>query len=143
MSGGRLDYVFLSEDIINGGWLKTAHQHRRYPSDHRPVIVKLQPPDAPEPGPKRWRFPNHLLGLESATEQLKSSLQQAAADLRQRQPATNPAEQWEQLKKVVQQETTQLERQLRRHRDAECRRLRQQVAAARGLNRRVGDQQSL
>jgi exonuclease III len=64
VSGGRLDYVFLSEDIVNGGWLKAACQHRRYPSDHRPVIVKLQPPDAPDPGPRRWRFPNHLLGLE-------------------------------------------------------------------------------
>jgi exonuclease III len=143
MSGGRLDYVFLSEDIINGGWLKAAHQHRRYPSDHRPVIVKLQPPDAPEPGPRRWRFPNHLLGIESAKEQLKRSLQQAAADLQQRRPALNPAEQWDQLKQFVQQEAKQLERQLSAHREADRRRLRQQVAAARRLNRRVGDPQSL
>ena len=55
VSGGRLDYVFLSDALVNGGWLKAAHQHRRFPSDHRPVIVKLQPPDTPEPGPRRWR----------------------------------------------------------------------------------------
>jgi hypothetical protein len=70
-------------------------------------------------------------------------LQQAAADLQQRRPVLNPAEQWEQLKQVVQRETATLERQLRRHRDKECRRLRQQVAAARGLSRSLGDQQSL
>ena len=83
VSGGRLDYVFLSDALVNGGWLKAAHQHRRFPSDHRPVIVKLQPPDTPEPGPRRWRFPNHLLGNQAATEQLKSTLQQAVADLQE------------------------------------------------------------
>ena len=143
MSGGRLDYVFLSEDIVNGGWLKGAHQHRRYPSDHRPVIVKLQPPDAPEPGPRRWRFPNHLLGIESAKEQLQRNLQQAAADLQQRRPALNPAEQWEQLKQIAKQEAKQLQRQLSDHREDQRRRLRQQVAVARGLTHRVGDPQSL
>ena len=65
MSGGRLDDVFLSEDIVNGGGLKGHTSSRRDQRDHRPVIVKLQPPDAAEPGPRRWRFPNHLLGIES------------------------------------------------------------------------------
>ena len=64
-SAGRIDYVFLPQDMIDQGWMLDAQQHRSFPSDHRPVVVRLQPPGAPKPGKKRWRFPLHMLGMEA------------------------------------------------------------------------------
>ena len=143
MSGGRLDYVFLSDDLVEEGWLQSAHQHRRFPSDHRPVVVKLQPPNTPQPGPKRWRFPNHLLGLESFHDQLQHKLEEAAADLQRLNPRLDPAAEWEQLKCQAQQITKQLQKEMAEERQAAKRTLQQAVAAARHMHTHYPDQQSL
>ena len=135
-SGGRIDYVFLSQDLVDGGWLKSAHQHCFFPSDHRPVYVRLQPPDMPDAGTRRWRFPNHLLGVEDFVEQLRQRLTAASTELQQRTPRMNPAEEWEQLKKHATKITQQLEWQHRDQQQQELRRLRQQLAAARRLDDR-------
>jgi exonuclease III len=139
-SGGRIDYVFLSQDLVDGGWLKSAHQHSFFPSDHRPVDAKLQPPDTPDAGPKRWRFPNHMLGVQDFVDQLRQRLSAASAELQQRTPRLNPAEEWEQLKLYSAQVAQQLERQHRFQQQQELRRLRQQLAAARGLDQREPSQ---
>ena len=139
-SGGRIDYVFLSEDLVEGGWLKSAHQHAFLPSDHRPVGVRLQPPNTPEAGPKRWRFPNHMLGVEAFVDQLRERLSAAKAELQQRSPRLDAAEEWEQLKCSAARVTQQLEQQHRWEQQQQLRRLRQQLAAARGLDQRYPNQ---
>jgi hypothetical protein len=139
-SGGRIDYIFLSDDLVEGGWLKSAHQHSFFPSDHRPVDTKLQPPDTPEAGPKRWRFPNHMLGVQDFADQLRQRLSAANTELQQRTPRLNPAEEWEQLKRCSAQIAQQLEQQHRFKQQQQLRRLRQQLAAARGLDQREPSQ---
>ena len=102
---------------------RVAQQHRRFPSDHRPVVVQLQPPGTPQPGPRRWRFPNHMLGVEAFKEQLKA----AAADGRHSscssaaQAWTQSAE-WEALKDSAVASAKQLEQQLQREAQREQRR---------------------
>jgi hypothetical protein len=142
LSGGRLDYVFLSEDLVGAGWLQTSMQQRRFPSDHRPVVVHLQPPGAPTPGPRRWRFPNHLLGIEAFREQLLSKLYGAAAALEQRSPRLDPATEWEQLKQQVQEICQHLERQLKQQQRQQRDRLWHNVVAARRARREIGDAQA-
>ena len=91
VSGGRIDYVFLSDDLIDAGWLQRTLQHRVFPSDHRPVLAYLQPPGTPESGKGRWRFPNHLLGVETFREQYRSQLLDGIAALGQRSSAPGPS----------------------------------------------------
>jgi len=74
VQGGRLDYIFVHEDLVEGGWLQAAEQHPRYPSDHRPVSIKLRPPNQPLQGHRRFVFPNHLLGNRQYVQDMKSSI---------------------------------------------------------------------
>jgi exonuclease III len=143
ISGGRIDYVFLSEDMVAEGWLQRSQQHRLYPSDHRPVVVYQQPPGTPEPGPRRWRFPNHLLGVEAFREQLRTKIQEARAAQEQRSPRLDLAAEWEQLKEQVQALCQQLEQQLKAEQQRERRRLWGQVVAARRAHRQLGDARSV
>jgi exonuclease III len=76
-SAGRIDYVFLSADLVDAGWLQKATQHRRYPADHRPVVVKLQPPNMPLLGQSRWRFPNAAMADPVFVTALQDSLDAA------------------------------------------------------------------
>lgn len=131
ISGGRIDYVFLSDDLIDAGWLQRTMQHRFYPSDHRPVVVHLRPPGTPEQGKGRWRFPTHLLGVEAFREQLRSKLGEARSALEQRSPRLDPAAEWEHLKGLVQGMCEQLQHQLNEQRRQERRRLWGDVIAAR------------
>lgn len=136
ISGGRLDYVFVSEAIVDQGWVQAAQQHRRFPSDHRPVLVTLQPLGTPSLGPRRWHFPNHMLGHDSFVGGLRQLLQQAADQLCQRAPRLDPSAEWESLKDSARSITQQLQQRLQRQHREQHRRLRQQVAAARHMAQR-------
>ena len=135
VSGGRIDYVFLSDDLIDAGWLQRTLQHRVFPSDHRPVLAYLQPPGTPESGKGRWRFPNHLLGVETFREQYRSQLLDGIAALGQRSSPLDPAAAWEQIKQLAKTLCQQLEQQLKREQNRERDRLRLNIAAARRANR--------
>ena len=136
VSGGRLDYVFVSDAIVDQGWLQAAQQHRRFPSDHRPVVVRLQPSGTPSLGPRRWHFPNHMLGHDAFMTKLRQQIQQAADTLRQRTPRLDPSAEWESLKDSARNITQQVQQQMQRQQREEQRRLRQQVAAARRMAQR-------
>lgn len=136
LSGGRLDYIFLSEGLMDEGWLKSAQQHRRFPSDHRPVMVQLQPRGSPQPGPRRWRFPNHMLGVQQFIDSLKQQLEEAVSELAQRSPRLDPAAEWEEIKDSAISISKRLQQQLQREQNTERRQLRQQVAAARRIAER-------
>ena len=133
ITGGRIDYIFLSEDIVSAGWLKTAQQHRCGPSDHRAVAVQLQPPGTPRQGPKRWRFPTHMLGVQEFETQLKSSLTAAAHQQRRDSPAMDPAAAWECLKDSAIAIAKQLQHALQQQQRTALRSLRQNLAAARAV----------
>lgn len=130
-SAGRIDYIFLSADLVQGGWVFRSKQGVRYPADHRPVCVTLQPPAVPLPGPRRWRFPNYLLSNADFMAAMRQSLQQALDQQRQVLPRCNPAVEWEQLVQHVQATAPAIQRQLRQQQQAEQTRLRQAVATAR------------
>jgi hypothetical protein len=132
VSGGRIDYIFLSDDLIDAGWLQRTLQHRAFPSDHRPVLAYLQPPGTPESG--KGRFPNHLLGVEAFRDQYRSQLLDGIAALGQRSPRLDPAEEWKQIKQAGAAAEEQ-----NRERD----RLRLNIAAARNTSRQLGDAQGV
>src|SRR5512139_1213294 len=117
-------------------------QQRLYPSDHRPVVVHLQPPGTPTLGKGRWRFPSHLLGVEAFCEQLRSKLSDARTALEQRSPRLDPAAEWEHLKGLVQGLCEQLQRQLKEQQRRERSRLWGQLLAARRYQRWAGNAQS-
>ena len=146
ITGGRIDYVFLSEDLMNEGWLKGAQQHRRFPSDHRAVAVQLQPPGTPQSGPKRWRFPTHMLGVQAFETQLKSKLSEAAQQQRRDSPDLDPAMAWEGLKDSAIAIAKQLQPDLQQQQRDALRLLRQDLAAARNVASHLpsdGTQQTL
>jgi hypothetical protein len=145
-TGGRIDYIFLSGDIVSEGWFVRSQQHRCFPSDHRPVMVKLQPPGTPQTGPKRWRFPTHLLGIEAFETQLRSKLQLAAARQQHDSPGLDPASAWERLKDSAIAITKQLQRDLQGEQRSALDSLRSALAAARSAARSVptpGTQQTV
>jgi hypothetical protein len=127
-SAGRIDYVFLSEVMVDGGWMQKATQHRRYPSDHRPVIVKLQPPNMPLLGKRRWCFPNSVLTNAGFVSHLQESLTAAVQQQQQQLPRNNPAAEFEQLKDHAVAATTLLQQLQKWQQQAEQRRLRLDVA---------------
>ena len=143
ISGGRIDYIFLSDDLIDAGWLQSTLQHRRFPSDHRPVLASLQPPDTPDLGKARWRFPNHLLGVEAFKEQYRSKLQEAITELDQRSSPLDPAEKWECIKQQAQDLCKHLQHLLKQQQQQERQRLWQQVNAAKRQQRRLQDTESV
>jgi hypothetical protein len=143
VSGGRIDYIFLSDDLIDAGWLQRTLQHRAFPSDHRPVLANLQPPGAPEAGKGRWRFPNHLLGVEASKHQYRSQLLDGIAALGQRSTRLDPAEEWEQIKQLAKTLCQQLEQQVKREQNRERDRLRLNIPAARNSSRQFGDAQGV
>jgi exonuclease III len=97
-SAGRIDYVFLSRDLVEEGWVKRTTQHGRFPSDHRPVEARLQPPAMPAPGPPRWRFPNHLLGDPDFVTALGEGMDTVLQHQQQLRPRQDPGTEFEQLK---------------------------------------------
>ena len=130
-SAGRIDYVFLSPDLVQGGWQYTCSHGLRTPADHRPVCVTLQPPAMPVPGPRRWRFPNHMLSNAAFTTALQHSIQQALAQQQQQPSRCDPLTEWEQLVQHIQAVTPVIQRQVQRPQRAEQVRLRRAVATAR------------
>ncbi len=142
-SGGRIDYIFLSQDLVDGGWLRAAQQHRRFPSDHRMVSVKLQPPTTPEAGPRRWRFPNHLLGVQPFVTQLEQQLREARTALEQQVPQLDPATLWERLKALAASAAQQLQQQIKSEKQQQLRRLRQALAAERRAAVNIPDQHAV
>ena len=103
----------------------------RMPADHRPVCVTLQPPAVPMPGPRRWRFQNHLLGNPDFMAAMQHSLQQALNQQQQQRPRRDPLSEWEQIVQHIQATSPVLQRQLKQQQRSEQVRLRQAVATAR------------
>ena len=129
-SAGRIDYVLLSEDLVEAGWLQKAMQHRRYPADHRPVVAKLQPPGMPHLGQRRWCFPNSALGQEPFVTELRQSLKAAVEQQGQQLPRQSPAAEFEQLKTHAVAAAAVIQQRQQLLRQAEQRRLRMAVATA-------------
>jgi hypothetical protein len=115
-SGGSIYYIFLSSDLVDGGWVRHSHHDVRTPSDHRQVVAKLQPPETPAVGKRRWRFPNHLLGDTEFTGPMGRSLEDAIQQQQQKQPCLDPAAEFEQL--VAHIQAVARARKLRQLRDA-------------------------
>ena len=130
-SAGRIDYIFLSPDLVQGGWQYKSSHGLRTPADHRPVCVTLQPPAVPVPGSRRWRFPNHLLSNDAFMAAMEQSLQQALGQQQQVLPRRDPLTEWEQLVQHIQATTPAIQRQVQQPQRAEQVRLRQAVATAR------------
>ena len=97
VSGGRLDYIFLPADMLADGWVQSCRQLERWPSDHRPVVVSLQPPTMPLPGQRRWQLPAHLLGNAAFVEAVGQGLREVRTGQMQQQQPPDPATAWEQL----------------------------------------------
>eukprot|EP00775_Hariotina_reticulata_P003744 gene3744-biopygen5420 len=75
-SAGRIDAVWVSQDLFDAGWVtKVQHLHDAPIGDHAAVLLELQQPDTPPLGPGRWIFPNDLLGLETALADLKAAIE--------------------------------------------------------------------
>eukprot|EP00775_Hariotina_reticulata_P006284 gene6284-biopygen8099 len=91
-STGRIDAVWVSQDLFDTGWVtKVQHLHDAPIGDHAAVLLELQQPDTPPLGPGRWIFPNDLLGLETALADLKAADLKAAMCLTVGVPAHSHA----------------------------------------------------
>ena len=101
LQGGRLDYIFVHEDLVEGGWLQAAEQHPRYPSDHRPVSIKLRPPNQPLQGHRRFVFPNHLLGNRQYVQDMKSTINRTIQQWQQQHPTGSKLELLEAVKEAA------------------------------------------
>ena len=88
-------------------------------------------------GPKRWRFPTHMLGIEAFVTQLKSRLTEAAHQQQRDSPARDPAAAWEGLKDSAIDIAKQLQHDLQQQQRAALRTLRQDLAAARAIAARL------
>jgi hypothetical protein len=129
-SAGRIDYVFLSADLVEGGWVQSAIQQQRYPADHRPVVVKLKPPQMPLLGQRGWRFPNSALGDPEFVSELHDSIKAAIEQQQQQLPRQNPLAEFEEVMQHAATATRLTQKRLRLQRLAELRRLRAAVATA-------------
>ncbi len=129
-SAGRIDYVFLSADLVEGGWVHSATQQPRYPGDHRPVVVKLQPPRMPLLGQRGWRFPNSALGDPEFVSELHDSIKAAIEQQQQQLPRQDPLTEFEEVLQHSAKATGLVQKRLRLQRLAELRRLRSNVATA-------------
>jgi exonuclease III len=137
-SAGRIDYVFLSADLVNGGWVQSATQHRRYPADHRPVVVKLQPPQMPLLGQRGWRYPNSALGDPAFVAEVQDSLKAAVEQQQQQLPRQNPLAELVQLQGHLETATRLVQKRLKLQRQAELRQLRRDVATAYRQHHQMG-----
>ena len=103
--GGRIDYFFVSEQLVQDGWLRAAQQHARQPSDHRPVSIKLAQPSGPLQGDKRFIFPNELLGNQEYMVAMPSVLSRAVSQWQQQHPGGDPLALWEHVQQTAATET--------------------------------------
>ena len=103
--GGRIDYFFVSEQLVQDGWLRAAQQHARQPSDHRPVSIKLVQPSGPLQGDKRFIFPNELLGNQEYMVAMPSVLSRAVSQWQQQHPGGDPLALWEHVQQTAATET--------------------------------------
>ena len=135
-SGGRIDAVWVSQDLLASGCVTRAdHLHDAPVGDHAAVLVQLQQHDIPPLGARRWIFPQELLGSDTAVVHLKERIQQFKQSF-QDPPAPGEAMQrWEALKHQVQVHCQAEMRMLRRQQKAARRKLVQQLHTARRVQR--------
>eukprot|EP00775_Hariotina_reticulata_P006283 gene6283-biopygen8097 len=134
-SAGRIDAVWVSQDLFDAGWVtKVQHLHDAPIGDHAAVLLELQQPDTPPLGPGRWIFPNDLLGLETALADLKAAVEQYKQTW-QPHGGILPIEvqRWEDLKAYIQQYCVAEQKRLRQQRQQDRRQLAQQLRTARRL----------
>ena len=138
-SAGRIDAVWVSNDMLDAGWVTRAdHLHDAPIGDHSAVLVELRQPDTPPLGQRRWIFPHDLLGRPAALTDLRTAIlqykqtwqPQAAA-----QPGQAPPEvqRWEDLKAFVRQQSIVQQKQLQQQRQADRRVLVHQLRTARRM----------
>ena len=138
-SAGRIDAVWVSQDMLDAGWVtKAEHLHDAPVGDHSAVLVELCQPDTPPLGQHRWMFPQDILGQPTAMAELKLAIRQYKQTW-QPAPAVQPGnlppemQRWEDLKSHVRRLCLVQQQQLKRQRQADRRRLVQQLRTARRL----------
>ena len=98
LQGGRLDYIVLHEDLVEGGWLQAAEQHPRYLATTG--LFKLRPPNRLQ-GHRRYVFPNHLLGNRQYVQDMKSTLNTTIQQWQQQHPTGSKLEMLEAVKEAA------------------------------------------
>jgi len=103
-SGGRIDAIWLSDDLVQQGWLhEVRHLHGPPVGDHAAVLLRLTEPDTPPLGKRRWIFPLDLLGQQDFLRHMGNSIRQFKQSW---QPPTQAAappsvQRWEDLKRHI------------------------------------------
>ena len=110
LSGARLDRWLVSESLIARCSQLSSHilQTSGFPSDHRPVRLRLQTLGAPFPkGQGLSGFPLLLLNIPDACNELRNSIS-AAAVLLEQLPDSDVVQAWDNMKETIRKKACDL-----------------------------------